>query len=97
MSLAILFNQFDRDFEYLKQYTASNTNKVLGVIKDSGGTFCRVDINKYHIEVENVRLITYKNTLTNGYNCDKCGFRITKTNDEIRFRHRHKIGKRGFN
>jgi len=99
MSLLLLFKQgtsVDSTYELFNQYTPSKKNRVLGVITETGLIYCRVDIDKYHIE-GNTKDITYWNTLKNIYNCVKCGYEITLTNHRIRYEKRHKIGKRGYN
>jgi len=80
----------------LIEATPSAKNRVFAVINTEGSIYCRVCIDKYHITMAGLKNITYRNTLNHAYNCIKCGYKITKTNNEIRYEHRHKIGKRGY-
>ena len=103
MSLLLLFNQFetvytDTTYALLREYTPSNKNKVLGLITSTGSIYCRVDMQRYHVNYDaTTKYITYQNTLRDAYNCIKCGYRITITDTRIRYEKRHKIGKRRFN
>lgn len=84
-------------YKNLRQFLAGRKNQVLGIMLENGDVYCRKDMDKYGITDVDARNITYRNTLTNSYNCIKCGYKITLTNHNIRYEKRHKIGKRGFN
>ena len=62
-----------------------------------GQVYCRVCIDKYGINYTGTKNITYAHTLSDRFNCIKCGYTITKANIENRYWNIHKIGKRGYN
>lgn len=94
MFLGGLIELISKAYQALRVLLPNYKNQVLGLMLPTGTVYCRVCVDKLHIAFDSGKYITVAHARLHQYfQCQDCGFKISKGTINIRYHKIQKLGK----